>query len=301
MKEAGYSILDVATPAFLSPEFENNDPVESFNERSMIYTLGKLLSETLGKIDELDNHLQGLFNECTHPDPQNRPQSLMVVINELTSIRDWLVSTPHDSDDHKAIEILMEDAWNSFGEKDLYSATTKCRQTLAMCPDHREALRLQDLLESEIAEVDQIYSGIDCDLDSADLRSLIDRMEEAINRFPNHPTRERVERLLSERIAAFQRCAEAGARSVAIGDWTSAAHNFTEAARNNPGNQEVQTSAQIYSELTQIVDSWQRKIDQSIRNGEFEVARNLEMSLVVTLRRYGFGHSGLTINGDSEP
>jgi serine/threonine protein kinase len=265
---------DEGTPTYMSPEHINAPHPEDIDSRADIYSLGIILFELLHPkcrppfggsenrirechlsvpapyLKETDKGMADIIAKCLEKDPVNRYQTVWELLSDLDKGK---CSTQYSADStaeispeakkkeeaRKSIQNTWEEANSRFSNGDLNGAMELTKDILQMQPNHADAKKLQEKLETRFRQAEALYEEIGRDLEGGDLAEIAILLQEANGIYPDHPSGRGVYARTKARAEHFLMVIEQGSEALGFDKWGSALSLYREA------NQFNRTSAQI--------------------------------------------------------
>lgn len=270
---------ECATPAFISPEVAEANSFESLTVASLVFSVGRILSEILPSRVRREMGVDGILDRCLQTDPDSRYETFESLIADLEGLGSQdLALVNGDSDPFPGSEMIqmvpVDGHLDSPDRNDGFEPSFSRRNNSENGACGLSGIALFEFIEQKMA--------------TESLGTIYDLFRDARNRFPSTEASARVEILLASRIRQYRGCLEEAAEAFQQGNYQLASQLLLQAAGLDPGNRVLSSMADFLSRLADLIARQYREIDRAHSEGRTSDARALRDALNETLEKYGF-------------
>jgi len=255
--------LEVGTPTYMSPEHFTAPHPDDLDVRSDIYSLGIILYElnhprcrppfggSDTRLKELHLTIQAphlaeagekmacIIAQCLEKDPADRYQSVWELLDDLEygygkSSPQATLKEPEGEETMAQIEEIWKEASLWFSDGDFNEAARLTEELLSMDPEHSQAQRLKQELDTRFDQAKQFYHEIDKGLDGGNLDQLVDLLKEAVSIYPDHPAGRLAQAKLHSRTKQYREGWDAVSRCISRENYDEAVNHLKEVLRIHP-------------------------------------------------------------------
>lgn len=273
------------TAIYMSPEsFSATDPAH-LTPAADIYALGVILYETVSsecrppfigsfsrlhemhinatptKLSDVDANISRVIERCLQKDPRDRYENIQHLLDDLKG---------NDSEASAESAEICESAYNAskeeeagmwekalglFNESKFNEANEQLTRIFGINSAHSDALEMQKKIQSRYSQAEELYQYIMGQLDTQNLRDLIELLKQAINVYPEHPAGRVPQELVAAKATAYRKAMEDGTRMFNDQRWESALHFFTKAIQID----DASTNLRVLVERLSLIEDYRKK------------------------------------------
>ena len=289
--------FEVGTPTYMSPEHFTAPHPDDLDARADIYSLGIILFELhhprcrppFGGSDarlkelhltvpaphlaEAGENMAYIIAQCLEKDPADRYQSVWELLDDLENGYDNNRSQaiPKKTEGEEAISYL-EEIWDEaslwFSKGDFNEAARLTEEVLSIEPEHTQARRLKEELETRFDQAKGFYYEIDKSLEGGNLGQLVDLLKEAIRIYPDHPSGRLAQARLHNKTKQYRELWEKVSQRVSQQNYDEAVNHLTEVLRLHPEDTKAKASMEKLKGRSAQARHFYQAIENGLERGE---------------------------------
>jgi serine/threonine protein kinase len=254
--------FDVGTPTYMSPDHFTAPHPDDVDARADIYSLGIILYELqhpkcrppfggsdarlkelhitipAPRLIEAGDNMECIIAKCLEKDPADRYQSVWELLDDLEhgyrNNSSQAFQNKPEQGEAAHIEEIWEKASHWFSNGDFNEAARLTEEVLGMDPEHAQAQRLKEEIETRFDEAKWFYQKIEKHLEGGNLDQLVDLLQEAISIYPEHPSGRPFQERLHSQTKQYRELWETVTQSVSQQKFDEAANYLKEILRIHP-------------------------------------------------------------------
>lgn len=249
--------FEVGTPTYMSPEHFTAPHPDDLDPRADIYSLGIILYELhhpkcrppfggsdarlkelhltvpAPRLTEAGENMACIISKCLEKDPADRYQSVWELLEDLEHGYCYNRSQAfrkklEGEEDMAHVEEIWEKTSFWFSNGDFNEAAKLTEEVLRMDPEHTQALRLKEELETRFDQAKRFYHEIEKDLEGGNLDQLVNFLKEAVSIYPDHPSGRLLQERLHNQTTKYRELWETASQCVSQQNFDEAANHLKE-------------------------------------------------------------------------
>lgn len=285
--------FEAGTSTYMSPEHFTAPHPDDLDARADIYSLGIILYELhhprcrppfggsearlkelhltipAPRLTEAGENMACIIDQCLKKDPADRYQSVWELLEDLEHGYDnnrsqAFPNKPEEEEAVAPIEEIWEETSLWFSNGDFNEAARLTEEVLSMDPEHTQARRLKNELETRFDQAKRFYHEIEKGLDGGNLAQLVDLLKEAVSIYPDHPAGRLAHTRLHSKTKRYRELWEKVSQCLSHQNYNDAANHLKEVLRIQPEDPEAKELMGKFVKRTAQARQFYQAIENSL-------------------------------------